>query len=119
MKTHTFTLVLGGVSDVTPELADALYEATQGDIEFKMRDGVAFLEVARAAPTRRRAIASVIREVENAGIGVRVVRVSKPRSPTPVAKINALESVSTTALLAELRRRTEALDRIKTLVDWL
>lgn len=67
MKTHTFTLVLDGVSDVTPELADALYEATQGDIEFKMRDGVAFLEVTRAAPTRRRAIASVIREVENAG----------------------------------------------------
>src|SRR4051812_6365836 len=43
MKTHRFTLVLAGVSEITPELADALYEATDGDIEFNMRNGIAYL----------------------------------------------------------------------------
>src|SRR6185437_7680283 len=42
MKTHTFTLILSGVAKITPELADALYAATRGDIELNQRDGVAF-----------------------------------------------------------------------------
>ncbi|MEX0701542.1 MAG: hypothetical protein WD069_05540 [Planctomycetales bacterium] len=33
MKTHEFTLILSGVAKITPELADALYTATGGDIE--------------------------------------------------------------------------------------
>lgn len=88
MKGHTFTLILAGVSDVTPELADAVFEATNGDVEFAMRNGVAFLEVTRAAPTLRDAITAVICEVETAGIGVRVVRVETEVANT-VAKINA------------------------------
>ena len=88
MKGHTFTLIPAGVSEVTPELADAVFESTTGDVEFAMRNGVAFLEVARAAPTLRDAITSVIDEVENAEIGVRVVRVETEVANT-VAKINA------------------------------
>ena len=42
MKTHSFTLILSGVAEITPELADALYAATRGDIELNLRDGVAF-----------------------------------------------------------------------------
>src|SRR5205807_527073 len=30
MNTHSFTLILSGVAELTPELADALYAATQG-----------------------------------------------------------------------------------------
>ncbi len=88
MQTHQFTLILSGVADLTSELADALYEATQGDIEFNLRNGVAFLEVTREARTLRAAITSAIREVEGAGVGVRVVRVESDAANT-IAKINA------------------------------
>jgi hypothetical protein len=88
MKTHKFALILSGVSDLTPELADALYEATGGDVECNMRDGVAFLEFERSARTLREAIVSAIREVEGADVGVRVVRVESDAANT-IAKINA------------------------------
>ena len=88
MKVHSFTLVLAGVAELTPELADALYTATDGDIELNCRDGVAFLEFARAAPTLRRAITSAIRQVEDADVGVRVVRVES-EDANVIAKINA------------------------------
>jgi hypothetical protein len=88
MKSYTFCLVLSGLAEITSVLADALYEATQGDIEFSMRNGVAFLEVTRAARTLRAAITSAIREVEGAGVGVRVVRVESDAANT-IAKINA------------------------------
>jgi hypothetical protein len=88
MKTHRFTLILSGVAHLTPELADALYEATKGDIECNMRNGVAFLEVTRSAPTLREAITSAIRDVEGADVGVRVVRVES-EAANLIAKINA------------------------------
>ncbi len=88
MKPHTFTLVLSGVAEITPELADALYSATQGDIELNFRDGVAFLEFERTAPTLREAILAAIREVEEADVGVRVVRVES-EAANVIAKINA------------------------------
>ena len=52
MKTYTFTLILAGVAEITPELADALYAATNGDVELNLRDGVAFL----ASVERRKAV---------------------------------------------------------------
>jgi hypothetical protein len=88
MRTHRFRLILSGVADLTPELADSLYEATHGDIECNMRNGVAFLEVNRAARALRDAITSAIREVEEAGAGVRVARVESEAANT-IAKINA------------------------------
>ncbi len=88
MKRHKFTLLLSGVAEITPELADALFEATKGDIEFNMCDGVAYLDFSRAARTLRDAITSAIRDVEGAGVGVRVVRVESEAANT-IAKINA------------------------------
>jgi hypothetical protein len=88
MKHHQFTLILSGVSEWTPELADALYEATEGDIEFNICDGVAFLEFDRTAATLREAITSAIADVEGAKVGVRVVRVESEAANT-IAKINA------------------------------
>ena len=88
MKKYKFTLILSGVSEVTSELADALYEATNGDIEFNMRHGVAFLEFDRSASTLRDAITSAIDEVEGANVGVRVVRVESDDANI-IAKINA------------------------------
>ncbi len=88
MNDHRFTLVLSGVSETTPELADALYAATGGDIELNMRDGVAYLEFDRASSSLRDAVTSAISQVEGAGVGVRVVRVESPAANT-IAKINA------------------------------
>jgi hypothetical protein len=88
MKTHAFTLILSGVAEITPELADALYAATQGDIELNLRDGVAFLEFERKASTLREAVTTAIREVERANVGVRVVR-AESAAANVLAKINA------------------------------
>lgn len=88
MKTHRFSLVLSGISELTSELADRLFEATKGDIEFNMRDGIAFIEFERSASTLNDAIRSAIDDVENAGLGIRVVRVESEAANT-IAKINA------------------------------
>jgi len=88
MNDHRFTLILSGVSEITPELANALYAATEGDIELNMRDGVAFLEFDRASSSLDDAVTSAISQVEGAGVGVRVVRVESEAANT-IAKINA------------------------------
>ncbi|MBI1831391.1 MAG: hypothetical protein HYR84_08075 [Planctomycetes bacterium] len=88
MKKHAFTLVLSGISEITPELADGLYEATKGDIELNLRDGIAYLEFERSAPTLRQAITSAIDDVEGAELGVRVVRVESDAANV-ITKINA------------------------------
>jgi len=88
MKKHKFTLILSGVSEIEPEIADVLYEATKGDIEFEMRDGVASLDFERSAASLRQAITSAIEQVEGASAGVRVIRVESDIANT-IAKINA------------------------------
>ena len=88
MKTYTFTLIISGVAEITPELADALFAATKGDIELNQRDGVVFLEFARTAPALREAVTDAILEVEGANLGVRVVRVESEVANV-IAKINA------------------------------
>ena len=86
MNRHHFTLILSGVSEITPELADTLYGATGGDIEFNMRDGIAYLEFDREESSLRDAVTSAITQVE--GVGVRVMRVESESANT-IAKINA------------------------------
>jgi len=51
MQEHQFTLILSGVSELTSELADALYTATDGDIELSMRQGISSLSSCRAYPS--------------------------------------------------------------------
>ena len=79
MGQHQFTLIVSDVPEITPELADALYEATGGDIELNLRDGVAFLEFDRTALSLEDAVTSAVGQVEGAGVGVRVVR-AEPRA---------------------------------------
>jgi len=88
MASHHFTLILAGVAELTPELADGLYAATGGEIELAMRDGVAFIEFERSAPTLADAVRTAIDQVERAELGVRVVRVESDAANT-IAKINA------------------------------
>ena len=88
MSIHRFALIVSGVAEITPELSDALYSATRGDIELELRDGIASLEFERKAPTLREAILAAIREVESADVGVRVVRVES-EGANVIARINA------------------------------
>lgn len=88
MDIYEFTLILSGVADITPELGDALYSATGGDIEFNMRDDVAFLEFRREAHSLREAVSKAIGQVDGSGVGIRVVRVESDTANT-IANINA------------------------------
>lgn len=91
MKSHRFTLVLSGIAEITPELADALFAATNGEIELNQRNGVVFMEFERSGSTLHRAVKSAIQQVEEAAVGVRVVRVVRVESEAAnvIAKINA------------------------------
>jgi hypothetical protein len=74
---------LSGMPELTAESADALSEATGGDIELNVRDGIAFVEFERSARALRDASTAGIREVEGTGLGLRVIRVDpKPQSPS-------------------------------------
>ena len=86
MEIHRFDLVLSGVSEITPELANDLFEATGGDIEFNLCDGVAYLEFERIGGALRDAVTLAIAQVERAG--VRVLRVETDTANT-IARINA------------------------------
>jgi hypothetical protein len=86
MQTHEFTLILAGITEVTDEAADALFEAGCDDGSFASRDGVAFVMFHRDATTLRNAIDSAIADVKKAGFGV--LRVETDDANT-VAKVNA------------------------------
>jgi hypothetical protein len=89
-KKHSFgfSLIVSGVANLNPGIANALYEATGGDIDLNMRDGIAFLEFTRKAKNLQDAITSAIQQVEGASAGVRVIRVESEAANT-IAKINA------------------------------
>ncbi len=72
---YSFSLILQGASDLTPEIADALYEAGCDDALVGSRDGVLFAQFDREAPSSAEAIISAIRQIESAGMGLTVVRV--------------------------------------------
>jgi hypothetical protein len=74
-REHDFTLVLTGISDVAPEVEDALFEAGCDDATLGVRCGRAYLTFSRAAPTLKDAIFSAIGDVRRANIGCDVLRV--------------------------------------------
>ena len=74
-RVYSFGLALQGASDLTPEIADALYEAGCDDALVGSRDGLLFAEFDREAPSSAEAIISAIRQIESAGVGLIVVRI--------------------------------------------
>jgi hypothetical protein len=74
-REHDFTLVLTGVTELTPAVEDALFEAGCDDATLSLRFGRAFLTFSRTAPALKDAILSAIRDVRQAGIGADVLRV--------------------------------------------
>ena len=65
---YEFTLILSGVSELTPEVLDALYEAGCDDALIGMRDGTAYAEFCREADSFQKAVLSAINNVETMGL---------------------------------------------------
>ena len=63
-----FTLVLRGVSEDTPMLEDALFEAGCDDALISYKNGEVFLTFDREALDLKTAVVSAIREIEGASI---------------------------------------------------
>jgi len=72
---HDFVLVLTGISSLTPEALNALYEAGCDDGTLSVRSGRAYITFSRIAESMKDAIVSAIRDVRSAGIGADVLRV--------------------------------------------
>jgi hypothetical protein len=74
-REHDFTLVLNGITDLTPEVQDALFEAGCNDATLSMRSGRPFLTFSRTAPTLKDALLSAINDVKKANVGAEVIRI--------------------------------------------
>lgn len=70
-----FTLLLDGVNEVTPEIANSLFEAGCDDATPGMVAGRTYLMFTRSATSLTDAILSAIENVHNAGISATVLRV--------------------------------------------
>lgn len=70
MENFSFTLILSGSAPVTPERADALFEAGCDDGTYGSRAGVPYITFTRRARTLREAVRSAIRDVNRAGFDV-------------------------------------------------
>lgn len=69
-RTYSFTLTIAGGSELTPEMAEAIFAAGADDATPFGRDGRAFVAFDREAGSLGDAIGSAIRDVERAGLGV-------------------------------------------------
>jgi hypothetical protein len=74
-KTYSFSLILSGVSHLTPEMTDALFEAGCDDATPSSRGGVVSVGFDREAESLGNAIGSAINDVERAGFTVARVEV--------------------------------------------
>ena len=72
-----FTLVIGGLSELTSAAADALFEAGCDDATFSVRYGRLYGEFSRPAATLKDAILSAVRQVNGAGIDAAVLHVDR------------------------------------------
>ena len=86
MKTHEFRLIMAGMSEVSMDDADALYEAGCSDATFGSCEGVAFGDFDREAEALEEAIRSAIADVQKAGF--RVARVEQVEQSL-ISDINA------------------------------
>ena len=74
-REHDFTLVLTGVTEITPAVTDALFEAGCDDATIAIRSGRPFVTFSRIAASMKDAILSAIGDIDKAGAGLHVMRV--------------------------------------------
>jgi hypothetical protein len=97
MPKQSFTLIVAGISDLTAEVTERLFQATRDDALISRCDGLVSMDFDRVAPTLPEAIAAAIRQVEGAGVGAKVLRIedvaSRPGQAERVAReVGALNS---------------------------
>jgi hypothetical protein len=78
MKHYDFKLVLGGVTDVSDDDGDTLYQAGCDDGTIVTRDETVFIRFSREAASLEEAINSAASNVETAGFTVEHVEVHCP-----------------------------------------
>jgi len=72
---YDFTLVLTGIRELTPRIADDLLEVGCDDGTISMRSGRPFITFSRRAASMKDAILSAIEDVRKANVGADVLRV--------------------------------------------
>jgi hypothetical protein len=75
MTTYGFDIILDGVSEISDEAADALFEAGCDDATPSSRDGLARVHFDREAPSLEDAIRSAVAQVQSAGFTVSRVEI--------------------------------------------
>lgn len=72
-----FALIIGGVSDLTPDIENALFEAGCDDATLSIQYGLLYMEFSRKARSIEEAIFSAIHDIRKATIGAEVLRVDQ------------------------------------------
>jgi hypothetical protein len=83
---YVFTLILDGISDLTPDVMDAIYEAGFDDALLGISEGVPYLDLEREATSAREAVVGAVIQVHQASKGIRVIRV-EPENFVPDAEL--------------------------------
>lgn len=73
-REHDFALVVEGVSELTQQVTDSLFEAGCDDATLSIQYGMLYMEFSRSAKYLKDAIISAVRDVINSGLPVRVVQ---------------------------------------------
>jgi len=74
---YDFALILGGVTELTSSVEDALFNVGCDDATVSMQYGLLYLEFSRSATSLEDAIISAINDVRKANIGAEVLRVDE------------------------------------------
>ncbi len=75
MPEWTFSLVLDGINVDDDDIYEAIYEATDSDVSPGLVDGVTIAEVTRRSPSFKKAVLSVIAELQEALPGLQVLEI--------------------------------------------
>jgi hypothetical protein len=88
MREFRYICFISGVAELTPELSYSVFEAVDAEIELNLRDGICYLECVRMANSLEEAVTTTLGELEQADLGIRVVRVETEDSGV-VDRINS------------------------------
>lgn len=78
MKTYEFKIILDGISDLTDDEGEALYQAGCDDGTIVSREGTAFVRFSRESSSLEDAISSAASDVQKAGFHVAHIEVACP-----------------------------------------
>lgn len=70
-----FALIVDGVPELSTNVMNALFDSGCDDATVSIQYGLLYLEFSRSAPSLLDAIASAIKNITDAGIGARVLRI--------------------------------------------